>query len=88
MELLLVDDLPVGRSPSRVKQTLGDDPALLAYFLDNNVYVERPGFWLTGRARTFVPLVTSGRLDNRFLGAFIRITPVYERRQREAAERR
>ncbi len=51
-ELTLVNDLPVGVSPSRSRQPLGGQPPMLAYFLDDNAY-NREGdrFWVRGESR-------------------------------------
>ncbi len=52
VELSLLNDLPVNVHASRIKQPLGGDPAVLAYFLDDNAY-NREGewFWVRGRSR-------------------------------------
>jgi hypothetical protein len=51
-ELTLVNDLPVGVSPSRSRQPLGGQPAMLAYFLDDNAYNrEGDAFWVRGESR-------------------------------------
>jgi hypothetical protein len=49
VELSLINDLPMNVTPSRAKQPLAGDPAVLAYFLDDNAY-NREGewFWLRG----------------------------------------
>ena len=63
VELSLVDDLPMNVSPSRVRQPLGGDPPLLAYFLDDNVYTGEPGaFWVRGERRTEVVVRAPARL--------------------------
>lgn len=51
-ELTLVNDLPVGVSPSRARQPLAGQPPMLAYFLDDNAY-NREGdrFWVRGESR-------------------------------------
>ena len=50
-ELTLVQDLPINVVPSRIRQPLGGDPPMLAYFIDDNVY-NREGdrFWVKGES--------------------------------------
>jgi hypothetical protein len=62
-ELTLVNDLPVGVSPSRSRQPLGGQPPMLAYFLDDNAYNrEGDAFWVRGESRADIllraPVVT------------------------------
>jgi hypothetical protein len=62
-ELTLVNDLPVGVSPSRSRQPLGGQPPVFAYFLDDNAYNrEGDAFWVRGESRTDImlraPIVT------------------------------
>lgn len=57
IELSLVNDLPINVTPSRVKQPLGGDPPLLAYFVDDNAYSPEEGwFWVRGESRADVIL--------------------------------
>ena len=50
-ELTLVQDLPINVVPSRIRQPLGGDPPMLAYFLDDNAYNrERDAFWVRGES--------------------------------------
>lgn len=52
VELSLLNDLPVNVNPPRVKQPLGGDPPVLAYFLDDNAYGrEGEWFWVRGGSR-------------------------------------
>lgn len=62
VELSLLNDLPVNVNPSRVKQPLGGDPPLLAYFLDDNAYArEGEWFWVRGGSRAEVILRAPAR---------------------------
>jgi hypothetical protein len=63
VELSLLNDLPVNVSPSRIKQPLGGDPPVLAYFLDDNAY-NREGewFWVRGESRAELILRAPARL--------------------------
>jgi hypothetical protein len=62
IELSLLNDLPINVTPSRVKQPLGGDPPLLAYFLDDNAYPrEGEWFWLRGRSRADIILRSPAR---------------------------
>jgi hypothetical protein len=50
-ELTMVNDLPVNVQPSRIRQPLGGDPPLFAYFIDDNVYNrEGDAFWVKGES--------------------------------------
>ena len=52
VELTLLNDLPVNVTPSRVKQPLGGEPPVSAYFLDDNAYGrEGQWFWVRGASR-------------------------------------
>ncbi|MCC6163465.1 MAG: hypothetical protein IT182_08970 [Acidobacteria bacterium] len=52
IELSLVNDMPINVTPSRAKQTLAGDPAVWAYFLDDNAYGrEGEWFWVRGESR-------------------------------------
>jgi hypothetical protein len=52
VELSLVNDLPVNVLPARVRQPLGGDPPVSAYFLDDNAYNrEGDAFWVRGDSR-------------------------------------
>ena len=50
-ELSMVNDLPINVAPNRIKQPLGGDPPIFAYFIDDNVY-NREGdrFWVRGES--------------------------------------
>lgn len=63
VELSLLNDLPVNVNPSRIKQPLGGDPPLQAYFLDNNAHrLEGISFWVRGESRADVALRSPPRL--------------------------
>lgn len=64
VELSLVNDLPMNVQTSRVKQPLGGDPPLLAYFLDDNVYDREAEnrYWIRGRSRADLILRSPARL--------------------------
>ena len=50
-ELTMVNDLPINVVPSRIRQPLGGDPPILAYFIDDNVYNrEKDAFWVRGES--------------------------------------
>jgi hypothetical protein len=50
-ELTMVNDWPVNNVPSRIRQPLGGDPPVLAYFLDDNAYNrENDAFWVKGES--------------------------------------
>ncbi len=52
IELTLVNDLPVNVSPARIRQPLGGDPPVFAYFVDDNIYNrEGDAFWVRGQSR-------------------------------------
>lgn len=52
IELSMVNDLPINLSPSRVRQPLGGNPPIAAYFLDDNAYArENDAFWVRGGSR-------------------------------------
>lgn len=62
VELSLLNDLPVNVTPSRIKQPLGGDPPLLAYFLDDNAYPrEGEWFWVRGESRAEMILRSPAR---------------------------
>jgi hypothetical protein len=62
IELSLLNDLPVNVTPSKVKQPLGGDPPLLAYFLDDNAYPrEGEWFWIRGESRAEMILRSPAR---------------------------
>jgi hypothetical protein len=76
LELTLLNDLPMASKPERVKQPLGGDPPVLAYFPDDNAFSpERDGnaFWVKGKSRTEVilraPVVNLG--DRQFVSKSI-----------------
>lgn len=50
-ELTMVNDLPINHEPSRIRQPLGGDPPVTAFFIDDNVY-DREGdaFWVRGES--------------------------------------
>jgi hypothetical protein len=51
VELSLLNDLPMNVTPSRVRQPLGGEPRLQAYFLDDNAYNrEGDAFWIRGES--------------------------------------
>jgi hypothetical protein len=57
VELSLLNDLPISVNPTRVRQSLGGDPPVRAYFLDDNAFDrERDSFWVRGGARADVIL--------------------------------
>jgi hypothetical protein len=57
VELTLLNDLPVNLVDRRVKQPLGGDPPLLAYFIDDNAYNrEADAFWVRGASRAEIML--------------------------------
>jgi hypothetical protein len=50
-ELTMVNDLPINVSPNRIRQPLGGDPPIFAYFIDDNVYNrEGTAFWVRGES--------------------------------------
>ena len=56
-ELTMVNDLPVNVQPSRIKQPLGGDPPVFAYFIDDNVYNrEGDAFWVKGESTADIVL--------------------------------
>ena len=57
-ELSLVNDLPIGNSPTRSRQPLGGTPPISGYFLDDNVYQPEPEFffWVRGESRAEIML--------------------------------
>jgi hypothetical protein len=62
IELSLLNDLPVNVTPSRVKQPLGGDPPLLAYFLDDNAFPrEGEWFWIRGESQADLILRSPAR---------------------------
>jgi hypothetical protein len=62
VELSLLNDLPVNVTPSRIKQPLGGEPPLLAYFLDDNAYPrEGEWFWVRGESRAEMILRSPAR---------------------------
>jgi hypothetical protein len=70
LELTLLNDLPVAFHDDRVKQPLGGNPPVLAYFPDDGAYLpEKDWFWVKGKSRTEVilraPVVDAG--DGRFI---------------------
>lgn len=80
LELTLLNDLPMASKPERVKQPLGGDPPVLAYFPDDNAFSpERDGnaFWVKGKSWTEVilraPVVNLG--ENQFVSkSIVRLT--------------
>ncbi len=63
VELSLLNDLPINVTPSRIKQPLGGDPPIQAYFLDNNAHrPEGTAFWVRGESRADVALRAPARL--------------------------
>jgi len=80
LELTLLNDLPMASKPERVKQPLGGEPPVLAYFPDDNAFSpERDGnaFWVKGKSRAEVilraPVVNKG--DGQFVSkAIARLT--------------
>ena len=60
IELTLINDLPVAQNPDRMKQPLGGDPPVLAYFSDDNAFTPEPAldqsFWVKGKSETEVVL--------------------------------
>ena len=62
IELSLLNDLPVNVTPSRVKQPLGGEPPLLAYFLDDNAFPrEGEWFWVRGESKADMILRSPAR---------------------------
>jgi hypothetical protein len=62
VELSLLNDLPVNVTPSRIKQPLGGEPPLLAYFLDDNAYArEGEWFWVRGESEAEMILRSPAR---------------------------
>jgi hypothetical protein len=56
-ELTMVNDLPVNVRPERRRQPLGGNPAMFAYFIDDNAYArEGDAFWVRGQSSTDVLL--------------------------------
>ena len=56
-ELTMVNDLPVNVQPARIRQPLGGDPPVFAYFIDDNVYNrEGDAFWVKGESTTDILL--------------------------------
>jgi len=50
-ELTMVNDLPINVVPSRIRQSLGGTPPMLAYFIDDNVFNrEGDAFWVKGES--------------------------------------
>lgn len=50
-ELTMVNDLPINVVPPRIRQPLGGDPPILAYFIDDNVFNrEGEAFWVRGES--------------------------------------
>ena len=50
-ELTMLNDLPINVSPNRIRQPLGGDPPIWAYFIDDNVYNrEGTAFWVRGES--------------------------------------
>lgn len=64
VELTLVNDLPINVTPSRVKVSLGGEPPVQAYFLDNNAYDREAGgaFWVRGDGRAELILRAPSRV--------------------------
>jgi hypothetical protein len=57
IELTLLNDLPVAAKADRMKQPLGGDPPVLAYFPDDNAFnPEGDRFWVKGKSRAEVIL--------------------------------
>ena len=58
LELTLINDLPVAAHADRMKQELGGDPPVLAYFPDDNAFNREPdaGFWVRGQSEAEVIL--------------------------------
>jgi hypothetical protein len=59
LELTLLNDLPMASKPERVKQPLGGDPPVWAYFPDDNAFSPEPNgnaFWVKGKSRAEVIL--------------------------------
>jgi len=51
-EMTLLNDLPMNVTRDKVRQPLGGEPPVSAYFLDDNVYPrEADAFWVRGHAR-------------------------------------
>ena len=56
-ELTMVNDLPINVVPSRIRQPLGGDPPMLAYFIDDNAFNrEGDAFWVKGESSADVLL--------------------------------
>ena len=59
IELTMVNDLPVQLDQGRARISYGNDPPLLLYYLDNNVWrPEEPGIWVAGDARADIIIRT------------------------------
>jgi hypothetical protein len=62
VELSLLNDLPVNVTANRVRQPLGGDPPVSAYFLDDNAYPrEGEWFWVRGESRADIALRAPAR---------------------------
>ena len=52
IERTLLNDLPVSADATRARRSLGGNPAVQAYFMDDNAYPpEGDGFWVRGESR-------------------------------------
>ena len=52
IERTLLNDLPVSADAARARRSLGGNPAVQAYFIDDNAYPpEGDGFWVRGESR-------------------------------------
>ena len=52
MERTGLTDLPVSADATRARRSLGGNPAVQAYFMDDNAYPpEGDGFWVRGESR-------------------------------------
>ena len=60
VELTMVNDLPIRLDQGRSRIQYGDDPQLLLYYLDDNVWrPEEAGIWVAGRAKAEIIVRTS-----------------------------
>ena len=52
VEMTMLNDLPILLDPGRGRRPYGEDPRLLLYLLDDNVWLEAPRIWVRGESRT------------------------------------
>ena len=67
-ELTMVNDLPINVVPSRIRQPLGGEPPIFAYFIDDNVFNrEGDAFWVRGESSA--DIVLRARIETEALAA-------------------